>query len=113
MGNVCVFFGTGFEEIEALTVVDLLRRVDVDTEMVSVMEDKTVTGSHGIPVVTDRLISEVDFDKTDVIVLPGGMPGTRKLEECEALMRQVDAFAADGWYARSVPLPRFWGTEDI
>ena len=96
MGNVCVFFGTGFEEIEALTVVDLLRRVDVDTEMVSVMEDKTVTGSHGIPVVTDRLISEVDFDKADVIVLPGGMPGTRKLEECEALMRQVDAFAADG-----------------
>jgi DJ-1 family protein len=96
LGNVCVFFGTGFEEIEALTVVDLLRRVDVDTEMVSVMEDKTVTGSHGIPVVTDRLISEVDFDKTDVIVLPGGMPGTRKLEECEALMRQVDAFAADG-----------------
>lgn len=96
MSKVCVFFGTGFEEIEALTVVDLLRRVEIDTDMVSVTGDLTVTSSHRIPVVTDKLISEVDFDEVDVIVLPGGMPGTKNLEACEALMEQVDAFVAAG-----------------
>ena len=89
MGNVSIFFVTGFEEIEALTVVDLLRRAGVDTDMVSVTGERTVTGSHQIPVVTDKLLSEVDFDKVDVIVLPGG-PGTKDLEACGPLMEQVD-----------------------
>ena len=96
MSKVCVFFGTGYEEIEALTVVDLLRREAVDTDMVSIMEEKTVTGSHGISVIMDRVISEVDFEKIDMIVLPGGMPGTKNLEACETLMKQVDAFIVGG-----------------
>lgn len=96
MSKVCVFFGTGFEEIEALTVVDILRRQKVDTRMVSVTGEKTVTGSHKISVQTDCLIEEVDFSAVDVLVLPGGMPGTKNLEACETLMEQVDAFAASG-----------------
>lgn len=96
MGKVCVFFGEGFEEVEALAVVDLLRREKIDTDMVSIMEDRTVNGSHNIKVVTDKLLSEVDFEKTDVIVLPGGLAGTKNLEACKALMEQVDAFAANG-----------------
>ena len=70
MSKVCVFFGTGFEEIEALTVVDILRRAGIETEMVSVMNDKTVQGSHQIPVVMDKLIWEVDFGSVDALVLP-------------------------------------------
>lgn len=96
MSKVCVFFGTGYEEIEALTVVDLLRRENIDTETVSVMESKTVTGSHQIPVIMDKLIEEVDFSEVDMIVLPGGMPGTKNLEGCSLLMEQVDAFVAEG-----------------
>ena len=96
MSKVGVFFGTGYEEIEALAVVDLLRRANVETDMVSVMEEKTVTGAHSIPVVMDKMISEVDFSQLDMIVLPGGMPGTRKLEACEPLMEQVDAFITAG-----------------
>ncbi len=92
MGKVCVFFGTGYEEIEALAVVDLLRREEIETEMVSITEDRTVTGSHGIAVVMDKILAEVNFDETDMLVLPGGMPGTKKLEACEALMEQVDTF---------------------
>ena len=93
MGKICVFFATGFEEIEALTVVDLLRRQKIETDMISVTGDKTVTGSHGIRVVTDRLLSELDFETADMIVLPGGLAGTNNLEACEELMQQVDAFA--------------------
>ena len=95
MGNVSIFFVTGFEEIEALTVVDLLRRAGVDTDMVSVTGERTVTGSHQIPVVTDKLLSEVDFDKVEVIVMPGG-PGTKELEACGPLMEQVDTFVSGG-----------------
>lgn len=96
MSKVCVFFGAGYEEIEALTVVDILRRQGIDTQMVSVMNEKTVTGSHQIPVVMDALIEDVDFEHVDMIVLPGGMAGTNNLEACEPLMEQVDSFLASG-----------------
>lgn len=96
MSKVCVFFGTGYEEIEALAVVDILRRQGIETEMVSVMGEKTVTGSHKIPVVMDRLIEDVDFDSVDMIVLPGGLAGTNELENCSQLMKQVDSFVAAG-----------------
>lgn len=96
MSKAAVFFGTGYEEIEALTVVDILRRAGVETVMVSVMKEKSVAGSHDIRVEMDALIGEIDFTGLDVIVLPGGMPGTKNLEACEALMAQVDIFAAQG-----------------
>ena len=92
MSRAAVFFGTGYEEIEALTVVDILRRAGVETSMVSVTGERNVTGSHSISVAMDAVLSEVDFGSLDVIVLPGGMPGTTNLEACEALMAQVDAF---------------------
>ena len=94
MSKAAGFFGTGFEEIEALTVVDILRRAGIETLMVSVMDQRHVEGSHGIMVEMEMLVSEVDYEKFDVIVLPGGMPGTKNLEACEVLMEQVDAFAA-------------------
>lgn len=94
MSKAAVFFGTGYEEIEALTVVDILRRASVETMMVSITEERSVTGSHSVPVTMDAVLSEVDFNSLDVLVLPGGMPGTKNLEACEALMKQVDAFMA-------------------
>ena len=96
MSKTAIFFATGYEEIEALTVVDILRRAGEEIEMVSVTEERTVTSSHGVTVTMDKVLSEVNFDETDVIVLPGGMPGTKNLEACEALMEQVDAFVKAG-----------------
>lgn len=92
MSKVCVFFATGFEEIEALTVVDILRRAKIDVDMVSITGEKKVTGSHKITVEMDKLLEEVNFEQTDMIVLPGGMPGTTNLEACEPLMKQVENF---------------------
>lgn len=94
MSKTAVFFGTGFEEIEALAVVDILRRAGVDTSMVSITGERSVTGSHSIKVEMDALLGEINFDELDLIVLPGGMPGTKNLEACEPLMKQVDAFVA-------------------
>ena len=80
MGRICVFFAPGYEEIEALAVVDLLRRAGIDTDMVSITKEREMTSSHGVTVHMDKVFEEVDFEETDMIVLPGGMPGTKNLE---------------------------------
>lgn len=91
MDKVYVFFADGFEEIEGLTVVDILRRGQIETVMVSVTGKLVVTGSHGIPVTMDGLFEDYDLNDGTVYVLPGGMPGTRHLGEhkelCELLIK--------------------------
>jgi len=74
MKKAYVFLADGFEEIEGLTVVDVLRRAGAEVEMVSVMDRKEITGAHGIKVEADRMIEEAG--EADLYVLPGGMPGT-------------------------------------
>lgn len=96
MKKVAVFFGEGYEEIEALTVVDICRRAGIEVDMVSITDKKSVTGSHKITVGMDLLFEEVDFAALDMIVLPGGMPGTKNLEAHAGLMEQVDAFYQEG-----------------
>ncbi len=79
MEKAYIFLADGFEEIEGLTVVDILRRAGVEIQMVSIMGRKELTGSHGIPVVVDAVFEEVDFSDGTLFVLPGGMPGTKRL----------------------------------
>lgn len=114
MSKVSIFFGTGFEEIEALTVVDILRRAGIETDMVSITDQRSVTSSHNVTVATDKLIEEVDFDQLDMIVLPGGMPGTKNLEACDTLMKQVDTFFENGkWIAAICAAPTIFGHRGI
>lgn len=88
---VYVFLADGFEEIEALTPVDLLRRAGVEVKTVSIYPDrKNVTGARAIEVKADITIDGVDTGMADIIVLPGGMPGTVNLLECRELMDMVD-----------------------
>lgn len=102
MSKVCVFFAEGYEEIEALTVVDVLRRAKIDTKMVSVTGSRTVTGAHQVAVEMDALFEEIDYSDTDMLVLPGGMPGTKNLEKHEALMKLVEQFNEDGRYLSAI-----------
>ncbi len=96
MSKIAVFLAQGFEEIEALTVVDICRRAGLETDMVSIMGEKEVTGSHGISVKADVLLEEMDFESLDMLVLPGGMPGTKNLEACEPLIQKLDVFYKTG-----------------
>jgi 4-methyl-5(b-hydroxyethyl)-thiazole monophosphate biosynthesis len=89
MKNVCVFFATGFEEIEAISIVDILRRANIPVTMVSITDRLEVTGSHQIKVVTDKLFHEVDFNDALMLVLPGGMPGSKNLSLHDGLKRQI------------------------
>ena len=96
MSKVLVFLADGFEEIEGLTVVDLCRRAGIETETVSITDRPSVVGSHGIEIGTDTTLSAADFASADMLVLPGGMPGTKNLEACAPLMDKVDEFIATG-----------------
>lgn len=96
MKDVYVFMAEGFEEIEGLTVVDLLRRAGIDTHTVSIADDKRVKGAHKIIVEADMLFDEVDFDHAAMLVLPGGAPGTNNLESHEELLDAILDFHKKG-----------------
>ena len=86
MKKVSIFLAVGFEEVEALTPADLLRRAGAEVTLVSTGDKKEVAGSHGIVITADRLFAEMDFTEMDLLVLPGGMPGTLNLKACEPLL---------------------------
>ena len=96
MANVYVFTADGFEEIEGLTVVDLMRRAGAQVQMVSISDGLAVKGSHGIEIKADTFFDDVDFDQADLMVLPVGMPGTLHLGEHEGLTGLLQDFAAKG-----------------
>ena len=93
---IYIFLAVGFEEIEALTPVDVFRRAGLSTTTVSMMDELTVTGSHRINVEADALFSEVDFSDADLLLLPGGMPGTMHLGSSQELRKVVTAHAKAG-----------------
>ncbi len=109
MSKVYVFLATGFEEIEALTVVDLLRRAKLDCKMVSVMNDRQVTSSHNVTVTADYLFSEI-ADDADMLVLPGGIPGTPNLAAHEGLCQMLQRYQKAGkWLAAVCAAPTVLG----
>ncbi len=96
MGTVYVFFANGFEEIEAFTSVDVLRRAGLNVEMVRVTPDEIVTGAHDVPVLCDKNIMNCDFSDADLVLLPGGMPGAVALEKSDELRKLILSFAEEG-----------------
>lgn len=114
MNKIAIFFAEGYEEIEALTVVDICRRCGLTIDMVSITDEKKVTGAHAIDVQMDKTFAEVDFEDYDMIVLPGGGGGTKNLEAFEPLMAQVDAFyQAKKYIAAICAAPSIFGHRGI
>ena len=96
MAKVYVFFADGFEEVEGLTTVDLLRRAGVEVVMTSVMGKAEVTGANGITVLTDKLFDEIDASDADMLILPGGQPGTSNLSQYKPLTDLLCAWNEKG-----------------
>jgi 4-methyl-5(b-hydroxyethyl)-thiazole monophosphate biosynthesis len=95
MGTIYVFFADGFEEIEAFTSVDILKRAGLNVEMVTVTDEAVVTGAHDIPVVCDSYF-QGDYNDADLLLLPGGMPGAATLSKHEGLNRALLDFVEKG-----------------
>ena len=85
MKKAVVFIATGFEEIEAIGTIDVLRRGGIDVTISSITGPKTITGAHGISMKSDVLFNEMDYNDFDAFILPGGMPGTKNLDAHQAL----------------------------
>lgn len=103
MKGVYIFLANGFEEIEALATLDVLRRGGVDVKTVSVLYDKFVTSSHKTTVVADMTYGEFKAevqldgtDESDVMIFPGGMPGTRNLAENGEIINFMRLHYAEG-----------------
>ena len=89
MKKALVFLATGFEELEAIGTIDILKRGDIDTVIASVTGDKTVVGAHDIPVIADELFETVDTAAFDALVLPGGGPGSVMLNTHEGVRKAL------------------------
>lgn len=89
MAKVFEFLATGFEEIEALAVVDILRRGGVDIKTVSITGNEYVETAHGVTIKADMLFEDADLSSADLLMLPGGMPGATNLNAHEGLRRAL------------------------
>ena len=102
MSKAYVFMADGTEEVEALTVVDLLRRAKVEVVTVSIMERKQIMSSHNIGIEADEVFGASEYNDGDMIVLPGGMPGTTHLKEHEELRKVLFSYKEAGKYLAAI-----------
>jgi len=100
--KIAVHLAEGFEEIEAISIIDVLRRAGLEVIVVSVVNDLKVTGSHRIQVVADQLFDDVNYDLVDMIVLPGGMPGTTNLNNNTGFKKQIEDFNKKGKFLGAI-----------
>jgi DJ-1 family protein len=96
MKKIFLFLANGFEEIEAIATVDVLRRGEIGVTTVSISDKKEVTGAHNVTVLADVLFNETNFNEGDMLVLPGGMPGASNLNEHEGLKQLLLKYNAEG-----------------
>ena len=96
MAKVAIFMADGTEEVEAITPADILRRAQIECDIISVMPSKTVTSSRGVIVTADKQIDETDLDDYDMLVLPGGIKGTENLRNTKKLTDAVERFNSEG-----------------
>ena len=109
MSAVAVLVADGFETIECLTIVDVLRRGGVRVALVSTMSTRDAISSQQIGIVCDYTLDEVDFDEYDYIVLPGGLPGTTNLRRNQRVCDLVSEFATTKHVAAICAAPSILG----
>jgi len=102
MAKSFIFLATGYEEVEMLTVVDMLRRAGIEINMVSVTGSLEVTSSHNVTIKSDMLFEDADIDSADMLVLPGGMPGTNNLLAYKPLTDKLVEFNNSGRFIAAV-----------
>jgi len=91
-----VFLADGFEEIEAIAPIDIMRRAGIEVTTISVTATKEVRGAHDILLQADCLFGQIDFSNADLLFLPGGMPGTKNLEAHDGLKQLLLKHANEG-----------------
>ncbi len=96
MKKVYIFLADGFEEIEAITPIDVLRRAELDVITVSITDTKEVKGAHHMTIIADQLFTDCDFSEADMLILPGGLPGAHNLNAYQPLKDLLSNFNERG-----------------
>ncbi len=96
MKKALIHLANGFEEIEAITILDVLRRADIPALFISMSGSLEVTGAHGIIVKADNLFEKTDYTEAEILILPGGMPGSNNLNAHAGLKEQILKFHTKG-----------------
>ena len=102
MKKVVLYLAEGFEEIEALATADILRRAEVEVDLVAVGGKIEVSGAHNITVIADTLIEDISHENYDMMILPGGMPGTLNLDSSKMLKKQIIDFDLESKYIGAI-----------
>lgn len=112
--KIYIFLADGFEELEALAPLDILRRAGLDVETVSITEDIEVIGSHGLRVLCDTTIGLISPEIAEMLILPGGLPGADNLSACEELSQiLVSQNQQNKWLAAICAAPYVLGELNI
>lgn len=107
---IYVFLATGFEDIEAIAPVDIMRRAGLDVQTVSITGEEIVVSAHGVGIASDLLLSDVDFSSAEMLVLPGGLPGSTNLDACKPLTEAIKRhFESGGPIAAICAAPLVYG----
>ena len=107
---IYVFLATGFEDIEALAPVDIMRRAGLQVQTVSITGKDIVMSAHGVGIMADLLLPDVDFSSAEMLVLPGGLPGSTNLDACKPLTDAIKRhFEAGGAIAAICAAPLVFG----
>jgi protein deglycase len=99
---VVIYLADGFEEIEAVSIIDVLRRAEIDIQVVSITGNEDVNGSHGITIKADILFEDINYEDVGMIILPGGMPGAKNLKKHEKLGEQILNFHQQGKHLAAI-----------
>lgn len=107
---IYVFLATGFEDVEAIAPVDIMRRAGLDVQTVSITGEEIVVSAHGVGIASDLLLSDVDFSSAEMLVLPGGLPGSTNLDACKPLTEAIKRhFESGGPIAAICAAPLVYG----
>ncbi len=96
MNKIAVHLANGFEDIEAVTIIDILRRAEFKVTVVSITKNLEVIGSHKIKITADRVFENINYKTIDMIILPGGMPGSENLSNHSGLKKEIIKFNKNG-----------------
>ncbi len=108
--QVYLFLADGFEEMEAIVPIDILRRANIEIQTISISATKEVTGAHRIKIQADLLFTEVDFSTPKMLILPGGMPGTKNLDTHAGLKKLLtEQYERNGMIAAICAAPSILG----
>lgn len=102
MKDLLILLADGFEDIEALTVADYLRRVDLDVDLVSISDNNVVKSAHGVKVLADKTFIEINFEDYKGLYIPGGLPGATNLAKDEKIVEAAEMYLKEDKYVAAI-----------